>query len=148
MGNLYYDFGAFISANGQRYSFDPDSYTITAVDNPYITTFDVATSTTQKIYDSTLQGAFKLVAIKSDYPMHIELVTDDDATFGEVAYTIYSPGTSVAGVFGPPIVIPSNISYANYTVNFGGGTIDTINTIRARNISGTAGQVLIFAGIA
>ena len=146
MGNLYYRLDAFVSADGQRFDLEQEDYTITSIDNVYNKTFDVANNTTQKLFDTTLQGAFKICFIQSDHPMHIELVTDDDATNGEMVFTIYSPGSGITGIMGPRICLPSNVSYANYTVNFGGGTVDTIDTIRCRNISGSAGRIRIFAG--
>ena len=98
-----------------------------------------AQNTTVTLLDTTADLAdFDFLFIVSDQDVYLELVTDDDASIGERSYTVLL----AAGV---PFVLGSDNSYANYTVNFGGGTIDVITTIRARNLGATTANISIAA---
>ena len=148
MAVLRYQAHGFVEINGVVYNFGSSSedYSITGVTKPFMQTFAVGTSSTVKVFDSTLQFEFKFLWLQADYDLHVEFVTDDDASIGEVAATKFLAGTGKDGVLGRPMVIPDDTSYANYTVNFGGGTIDKIDTIRVRNLSTTdAAQCFVFA---
>lgn len=100
---------------------------------------DVAASTTVKILDLSVDqiSAFSYLLLASDQDVMIELVTDDGNEVGERVYTIKLIGSGTAGTYGAPFQLLSNVSYANYTVNFAAGTLDYIETIRARNLSAT-----------
>lgn len=100
---------------------------------------DVATETTVKLLDVSVDHmtAFSYVMIAADQDVMIELVTDDGNEVGERVYTIKIEGSGTAGTYGPAFELHSNVSYANYTVNFAAGTLDTIETIRVRNLSTT-----------
>lgn len=98
-----------------------------------------ALNTTKKLFDVTTDLAdFNVLAFETDYDVIIELVTDDDNSVGERSYTFELKGSGIEGVMGPAIIFTSDSSYANYTVNFAGGTLDVIQTARCRKISGAA----------
>lgn len=79
-------------------------------------------------------STFKLCVLESDKEVIVEFVTDDGNEVGEEVYTVtLSPGI--------PLILGSNQSYANYTVNFAAGTLDTIEAIRAKNLGGTDAKV-------
>lgn len=93
-------------------------------------TFSVAASTTVTLYDATVDAVsdFDFLWIESDEDVVLELITDQNNGVGKQSYTI----TVVGG--GPPEILGSNVSYANYTTNFGGGTLDVIDKILCRNL--------------
>ena len=47
---------------------------------------------------------------------------------------------------GVPLVLGDDVSYANYTVNFGAGTLDVIQRVRVRNLGATTANVTLLAG--
>ena len=99
----------------------------------------VAQNTTVNLLDVTQDLAdFDFLFVVSDQDVMLELVTDDDDGVGEEAYTVELK----AGI---PFLLASDTSYANYTVNFGGGTLDVITTVRARNLGATTANVSIHA---
>ena len=120
--------------NGIKHEFGkkvPIQETVTGeVENK---TFDIATSATVKVFDidESPLGDFNVLAIEVDNDAIVEFVTDDDADVGEEVFTIGLKGGGV------PLVIGRDESYANYTVNFGGGTLDVIETVRIKNLSGS-----------
>lgn len=62
----------------------------------------------------------------------IETTTDEAGAFG----TRYQTFALAAGI---PFVLAASASYANYTQNFGGGTLSKIQKVRAQNLNtGTA----------
>ena len=101
--------------------------------------FSLATATTVKIFDIDEDLAdFDVLVIVSDTNVYLETVVDDDADVGEVASTI--PITANV-----PFILGRDDAYANYTVNFAGGTLDVIETLRIRNVSGGTAIINIFA---
>ncbi|MHB1950115.1 MAG: hypothetical protein ACYCQK_01420 [Acidiferrobacteraceae bacterium] len=58
----------------------------------------------------------------------IELTTDENNTYGTQYFTI----ALLANV---PLVLGSSSSYANYTANFGGGTLSKIQRVRVKNLN-------------
>lgn len=64
----------------------------------------------------------------------LELTTDENNTFG-IKYA-----TSAIGA-GIPYILGSSQSYANYTANFGGGTLSKIQRVRARNLNTATANV-------
>lgn len=96
----------------------------------------VAQNTTKTLVDVTAGPLtdFDFLAIKSDQDVILEMVTDDDGSTGERAYTVKL-------LAGNLFVLTSDVSYANYTVNFGGGTLDKITTVRVRNLGSTSANV-------
>tara|TARA_R100001594_G_scaffold73756_1_gene108311 strand:+ start:2176 stop:2628 length:453 start_codon:yes stop_codon:yes gene_type:complete len=147
MATLRYQACGHVVIDGvlKRFGKPSDDYTVTGVTKSIERILPVGTSTTVKLWDVTVDFAFKFFFVQTDYDVHIEFVTDDDASIGEVAATKYLTGSGKDSILGPPMILTSNTSYANYTVNFGGGTINTIDTIRVRNLSTTdAAQVHAF----
>lgn len=92
--------------------------------------FSVASSTTVTLYDATVDAvsAFDFLWIESDEDVMLELITDQNNGVGKEVYTIEVIGG------GPPQIFSSNASYANYTTNFAGGTLDVIDKILCRNL--------------
>ena len=129
-----------VTVGGNTYSLgSPDPVSISVAGQSFIQRVSVAQNTTVTLLDTTADLAnFDFAFILSDQDVILELVTDDDASVGEEPYTI----KLLANV---PFVLGSNVSYANYTVNFGGGTLDVINTIRVRNLGATTANVSIHA---
>lgn len=101
-------------------------------------TFQIGTSTTVKVFDidESPLADFDYLAIEVDRNAMVEFVTDDDADVGEEVFTIGLLGSGAAGIPGPPLQICRDDSYANYSVAFAGGTLDVIETIRIKNLSG------------
>jgi hypothetical protein len=103
--------------------------------------FDVrqslANNTTTVLFDDTESAHpadFDFLFIVSTQDIYLELTTDQNAGVGDELYTL----PLAANV---PFVLARDDSYANYTANFGGGTLDTIERIRARNISGSTAAI-------
>lgn len=75
--------------------------------------------------------SFKFLWIESDLDgVQLELTCDANAGIGRVQMVVYLNADK-------PFVLCSNASIANYTANFGGGTVDVIDTIRVKNPTGT-----------
>ena len=119
---------------------------------------EIGTSTTKTLLDLTDTSDSSLLtpsggAADFDYLLiYVEDAEDaDDIVFLEATTDV---GAEVGTEVFPPIalrkghwfVLPRSGSYANYTANFGGGTVDNIERIRVRNISaGTVAKVSIYA---
>jgi hypothetical protein len=71
-------------------------------------------------------------------PVYLELVIDNGAEVGRVAATM-----GLLANF--PAVFFNKSAYANYTVNFGGGTADTMEVFRVQNKSGETAKVSVWA---
>lgn len=100
----------------------------------------VAQNTTKTLLDVTAGPLtdFDFACIVSDQDVHVELICDDDASIGQKELTVKLLANC-------PFVLSSDVSYANYTANFGGGTLDKITTIRVRNLGATSANVTIHA---
>ena len=96
----------------------------------------VATNTTKTLVDVTAGSItdFDFLMVVSDQDVHLEMITDDDASIGQKEYTVKLLANC-------PFALSSDISYANYTANFGGGTLDKITTVRVRNLGATSANV-------
>lgn len=100
-------------------------------------TKSLATATT---WDAWISGAeesltdFDFAWVESSQAVFVELVCDKGAEVGRVVFAKEIP----AGI---PWPIPTDDAMANYTVDFGTGTEDVIDTIRIRNNSGTTANV-------
>lgn len=103
----------------------------------YRRVFKVGTETTQKIWDvdDVDLSAFEYLWIATDFDLMLELITDDDGDNGQELYTLGLLGTGTAKKYGIPFVLARDDSYANYTINFGGGTLDVIEELTVRNLS-------------
>lgn len=127
-----------VTIRGITHSFGSLTVPVTktlASDLPYVQSFSVAQNTTADVFDATTDlSAYDSFWVVSDQDAHLELVTDDGGEVGEESYTI----KLLADV---PQMIHSNVSYANYTVDFAGGTLDVIETIRVRNLGATTANV-------
>lgn len=98
-------------------------------------TVTLATATTTTLFNDTEDIAdFDFLFIVSTQDVYLELTTDLDNSVGDELYTL--PLTANV-----PFVLARDDSYANYTANFGGGTLDTIERIRCRNISGSTATI-------
>lgn len=77
-----------------------------------------------------LPASFSLLVLETDKPIMLEFVTDEDGSIGEESYTVkLTPAC--------PLILGSDDSYANHTVEFAAGTLDNIETIRARKLDAT-----------
>lgn len=77
-------------------------------------------------------SAFQYAFILSDLSgVMIELTTDKAGTYGTQVFTL----GLIANV---PQTLCSNVSYANYSADFGGGTLSVINRLRINNPSALA----------
>ena len=106
----------------------------------YDQSFSVAASGTQEVFniDNNL-GDFQILVIVSDTSaVMLEWTVDKNAGVGDEFATQYM----AANV---PAIIPSDIAYANYTSNFGGGTLDKIERLRVKNTATTTAKVRVFA---
>lgn len=74
---------------------------------------------------------FDFLFIESDLSgVMVELTADKG---GEIGTRVFTIGL-IANI---PLMLPSNLSYANYSADFGAGTLDLIDRIRVRNKSTT-----------
>lgn len=110
-------------------------------------TFSIGTSTAVKVFDIDEDlGDFDFLCITCDFDLMLELVTDDDGNVGEEFCTMGLLGTGKANKHGIPFILARDDSYANATVAFAGGTLDLIETIRVKNLSGSqAATCRVFA---
>lgn len=105
-------------------SAPPYSNALVLAQNAHGTLWDAANGPTD----------FTYLEIKSDTGdaanglVFIELTTDENNTYG----TRYQTFALLANV---PFVLASSASYANYTANFGGGTISAIQKVRVKNLN-------------
>lgn len=88
----------------------------------------VGATTTLDLWISTASNpaTFEFFFIVATGDILIELTTDTNAGVGTELYTIQVDAEA-------PFILSSDTSYANYTANFGGGTLDVIDRIRVRN---------------
>lgn len=117
-------------------------------DVAYRRVFSVGTETTQELFDvnDVDLSAFDMLWIACDFDLILQLVTDDDADVGEEIFTLGLLGSATANKYGIPFILARDDSYANYTVDFGGGTLDLIERISVRNLSTTqAARCVILA---
>lgn len=79
-------------------------------------------------------ATFALLVLETDQAVMVEFVTDDGGEVGEEVFTVeLNPGI--------PLILGDDASYADYTVNFASGTLDTIEAIRAKNLGATDAKV-------
>jgi hypothetical protein len=100
----------------------------------------VAASTTATMFDIANDlGDFDVMVVVSDKSsVMLEWATDKDASVGDEFATI--------GLYANmPQMFGTDDSYANYTSNFGGGTLDKIERVRVRNLGTTAAVVKLIA---
>lgn len=109
-------------------------------------TVSIAAGSSAKLFDVDDDIAdFDLLWIESDQTVVLQLVTDDDADVGEELGTVTLTGSGTAGTYGPPFFLVGDDSYANFTVDFAGGTLDVIERINAKNNGSSAAQVHLLA---
>lgn len=101
--------------------------------------FSIAQNTTKTLWDATTSPCadFDFLWIESDVEVIVELITDQNAGVGKEVYTV----TLLPGC---PLVLGTDQSYANYTTNFAGGTLDVIDKILCRNLEEDTATVRIF----
>lgn len=93
--------------------------------------YTVDATTTKLAWDSAATGqpatTFRFLWIKANVEdVYVQLVTDANSGVGDEYYTVELKK-------GLAFILGSQASYANYTADFGGGTIDTIDEIWIRN---------------
>jgi hypothetical protein len=129
VGDGSLDVPVYVPATGTA---PPYSNALTLAQNASGTLWDAANGPTD----------FTFLEIKSDVGdmanglVMIELTVDENNTFG----TRYQTFALLAGV---PFVLASSAAYANYSANFGGGTLSKIQRIRCKNLNSSAANVSI-----
>lgn len=138
------------TVNGRTYKFgslaEPIA-TITAGSNlAHEVIRSVAQNITATLYDATTDIAdFDYMLCASDQDVLLELTTDQNNGVGDEPYTVPLSGSGTANEYGLPFDLGRDDSYANYTVNFGGGTLDVIDRVRVRNLGSTTANVVCLA---
>jgi len=127
------------TVNGITYKFGSTSeaQAITAAgDDVNVFTATVATETTVTLWDDSERLAdFDFLLVACDQNLMLELQTDSDNDVGIESYTLPLTGSGTTGTWGVPFILTRDDSYANYTANFAGGTLDVIELVRVRNLS-------------
>lgn len=94
---------------------------------------DIASETTVTLFDKDNDlSDFDLIAIESDRDVVLELTTDKDGSNGTEYATVGITG-DIESKPGVPFILARDDSFANYTAGFGGGTLDKIEVVKARN---------------
>jgi len=105
----------------------------------YRTQASVAAGAKATLYTTDNLADFDLLVVTSTAAgVFVELTTDPDNSVGDEVFTV----ELAANV---PLVLGSKRSYANYTADFGGGTIDAIQRVRVKNTGTTAATVELVA---
>lgn len=104
-------------------------------------TNSLATGNTWDVWDASdtevePMADFDFLAVESDQDVFVELVADENATFGRVAAT-HEVSANV------PWFLTSDTAKANYTVDFAAGTTDVIDRIRVHNESGSTALIRV-----
>jgi hypothetical protein len=102
--------------------------------------FSVATLTTKEVFnvDNDLPDFDFFYLVSDTTGVYFEWTVDTDGTYG----TTYATKSLYANC---PVWLIKDAAYANYTANFGGGTIDVIERFRVRNTTTGTAKVSIFA---
>jgi hypothetical protein len=113
--------------------------TLTEDDGHGGTVFTVANNATVDLWEpsSGPVGGFEIAVIRPSVDMFLEITVDSNAGVGTELMALKLRA-------GWPFILSNDIAYANYTVNFGGGTLDVIDRLRVRNLSGGDGYVELF----
>lgn len=105
----------------------------------YMKTIEVAQNTTKTLFDATNDlTEFDMAFVLSDQDVYLEITIDANNGVGDEYIAIKIPADRW-------FILPSNVGYANYTVNFGGGTLDVIDRLRVRNLGATTANVTVIA---
>lgn len=99
--------------------------------------YSVASSGTATIWDaaSSAASSFRFLWIRANKEdVMVQLTTDLNNGVGDERYTL-TLKKDLAFILG------SDDSYANYTANFGGGTLDNIDEIRVKNLGSETANV-------
>lgn len=132
------NFASITDSTGQKHTFGSLSTAkqITCAGHVESRTFTIGTETTVKVWDSTESPSsnFDFMAIEVDRNAMLEMITDDDNSVGQEQYTVGLLGSGTAGIPGPPYMLSRDDSYANFTTQFAGGTLDVITTLYVRNL--------------
>lgn len=125
-------------------SLDIPTFVVPSSGAPFRKTIEaLAQNSIAKLYDATTDiSDFTFCYVLSDTgtkaaPVMLELVTDNANVVKTTPYTV----PLLAGV---PFVLFGSTSYANYTVNFGGGTLSVINLLRVKNLNSAAANISIW----
>jgi hypothetical protein len=150
MASIYNYSYVLATVNGRKYEFGSLTTPTTiaaAGDDVYELITSVAVSTSIKIFDVDEDLAdFDFLLVAADWDLQLQVVVDDDGDVGEAAFTLPVEGSGTTGTWGPPVIFASDDSYANYTVDFAGGTLDVIERLNVKNNSATqAAQVVCLA---
>lgn len=95
---------------------------------------------TAVLFDASADAlaTWDLAWIQADHDVTLEFVVDQGGEVGTVVFTLVLKGSGVTGQLGLPLMLGSQVSVANPTVDFGGGTNDLIEKISVKNASATA----------
>lgn len=150
MASIYNYSYVIATVGGKKYEFGSltEPQTITAAGNDtYELRKTVATSTAIEIFDVDNNLAdFDFLLVASDFDLQLQMIVDQDDDVGRVAFTLPLTGSGTAEEYGPPIILCDDDSYANYTYDYAGGTLDVIERINVKNLSTTqAAQVICLA---
>ncbi len=117
------------------------------MDNVHHEVVTVPALTTVNLFDySSDLASFKFLWISSDFDLMMELTTDAAGAYGVQYATQKILGSGIANKYGIANMLGSNVSYGNYTHNFGGGTLAAIDKVLIRNLSSTqAAKCVILA---
>lgn len=91
--------------------------------------YSLAASAATRVYDPSTSPAstFSFLWIRADTEdVFVQLTTDSNNGVGAEQYTVELKKNLA-------LVLGSNVSYANYTPPFSGGTLDVIDEIRVKN---------------
>ena len=139
-----YIHGVVTTAEGSIPFGDPGVPVLVSLDdeNRIDRLVDVAASTTEVLFATANDlDSFSFLYIEADGDVMLEFSTDINNGVGDENYTMKLAAD------GPPLMLGSDVSYANYTTNFGGGTLDVIERIRARNLGTATVRVRIIAAV-
>ncbi len=128
-------------ASGERYSMgsmvDPVNLSADFEGAVERQVYQVTAGSTQQILHPVYSAAdtFSFLWVRANQDdVYLELVTDDNASIGTEAYTVLLKK-------GLAFLLGSDNSYANYTRNFAGGTIDVIDQVNVKNTGSATATV-------
>jgi hypothetical protein len=142
-----YDYDAFDFQAASGSKFDDGNLElaniVAGLTIPYTYSLSLATGISGQLWSSANgPTAFKYLRVVSDVgtfalPVILELTTD----LAAATATGYATVPIIANC---PFKLFGNASYASYIANFGGGTIRTIDRIRAKNLNASTANVKIW----
>ena len=124
----------YIEKRGSRSA--PTSVTVTGTKKEWRAS--LATATTSLVWDAAVSGEpitdRDIFWIKSDQDLLVEITGDANGTYGTVLHAVKVLANE------PKVVLRDDI-IANHTANFATGTVDVVDRIRVRNVSGSTALI-------